>query len=291
MATGRTDAAARPDECRYSIVLCRVPVPVPVCLCECDVRCVAVRCGTMQLAAARGGGQSWARRNAMRHNATRHARPGISSSSSHTRASLSHFAACPGRSAVVDEQMLPGTGPRRAMAPWHRWLESCATSKKGPRTCLDLSYLANVAVIYTVPARPACSSKRAAPAWFDRAYILIKRHDGRWWLRGRSEDYAYHPPPDAALTMTRTAAPPRKSGNHVGNLSFWSMQSVSDIEPIDRTHFGCFLFSSSSFLFLLGGWRKKDWLATGQSKRRGCASRVRMEDLGPLSRTPRARVG
>lgn len=161
MATGRTDAAARPDECRYSVVLCRVPVPV-------RMRCVllygAVRCGTMQLAAARGGGQSWARRNAMRHNATRHARPGISSSSSHTRASLSHFAACPGRSAVVDEQMLPGTGPRRAMAPWHRLAGVVCHIKKGPRTCLDLSYLANVAVIYTVPARPACSSKKSSPS-------------------------------------------------------------------------------------------------------------------------------
>lgn len=157
-------------------------------------------------------------------------------------------------------------------APWHRgtvWLESCATSKKGLEPVLTcLTWQMSLSFTQSQPGQPA-HQKRAAPAWFDRAYILIKRHDGRWWLRGRSEDYAYHPPPDAALTMTRTPAPPRKSGNHVGNLSFWSMQSVSDIEPIDRTHFGCFFFSSFSFLFLLGGWRKKDWLATGQSKRRG----------------------
>lgn len=137
------------------------------------------------------------------------------------------------------------------MAPWHRWLESCATSKKGLEPVLTcLTWQMSLSLHSPKPA--SLLIKKSSPAWFDRAYILIKRHDGRWWLRGRSEDYAYHPPPDAALTMTRTPAPPSKSGNHVGNLSYWSMQSVSDIEPIDRTHFGCFFSCYSSFLFLLG---------------------------------------
>lgn len=183
MASGRTDAARR-DECRYSVV-------VPVCLCcavrmRCALRCGAVRCGAVRCSWQLPVGEDSRGRGVMQCDTTRHDTQD-QVSSSHTRASLSHLAASPGRSAVVDEQMLPGTGPRRhgtrGTVGWSR----VPHQKKGLEpvlTCLTWQ----MSLSLHSPSPPACSSKRAAPAWFDRAYILIKRHDGRWWLRGRSED-------------------------------------------------------------------------------------------------------
>jgi hypothetical protein len=71
------------------------------------------------------------------------------------------------------------------------------------------------------------------------------------------------------------------------------MQSVGDIEPIDRIHFGCFvLFICPHPLVLMG-----DWLTTGQSH--GQVERGEQSQhwatypgvLGPLSRPPRAVSG
>lgn len=113
MASGCTDAALRGERRRYRQYCCAC-----ACAMRCgEVRCSAVRCGAVQLAAARWGGQSWLRRNAMRRNTTRH------NTKPAWQFTYEGQFAGPGRSAVVNAQVLPGTGPR------HRGLEPCATSK------------------------------------------------------------------------------------------------------------------------------------------------------------------
>jgi len=163
MATVRTDAERRKcGSACYRTVVCM--------LC-----CSAVWCGAVavRLAAARGGGQSWAPRRAMQcdkqcnatqHDTTRH-NTTHDTIFPHTRASL----LCPGGSAVVNAQVLPGTGPRHrgwSLAPYQGLSLPCpvfpvSLSDTAPITQYQHAHLGN-----------------SSPAWSNMALRLVPWHDG-----------------------------------------------------------------------------------------------------------------
>lgn len=105
-----------------------------------------------------------ARRNAMRRNTTRH----------NTQAR--HFTyeepVCCVRVALPlwTRKCYPG------LTRGKRGLEPCATSKglEPVLTCLACLWLCLSLSLHS----PSLLIKKSSPAWFDRAYILIKRHDG-----------------------------------------------------------------------------------------------------------------
>jgi hypothetical protein len=168
MATVRTDAERRKcGSACYRTVVCSVMLK------PCGVvrlRCGAVRCGAV-------GSCSWGRtivtsnamRQAMQCDTTRHDTTRHDTTHDtifpHTRASL----LCPGGSAVVNAQVLPGTGPRHrgwSLAP-HQGLSL-------PCPVFPVSFSDTAPITQSQPAH----LRNSSPAWSNMALRLVPWHDG-----------------------------------------------------------------------------------------------------------------